>query len=74
MFQSRIGECGVSQPLTVRPKLTYCLHLFRGTLAGRRGSGKSVIDLMHYWLKEIGAKAGADKIDVKLLTGSVSAH
>jgi hypothetical protein len=46
----------------------------RWQIDARFGHKQTVIDLMHKWLREVGSKAGTDKMDVKLLTGSVGAR
>jgi len=46
----------------------------RWQIDARFGHKQKVIELMHYWLKEIGSKAGTGKMDVKLLTGSIGAR
>lgn len=46
----------------------------RWQIDARYGHKQMVIDLMHRWLHDIGSKAGTDKMDVKLLTGSVGAR
>ena len=46
----------------------------RWQVDARFGHKQTVIDLMHRWLREIGSKAGTDKMDVKLLTGSIGAR
>jgi hypothetical protein len=50
------------------------MFVARWQIDARFGHKQAVIDLMHRWLKEIGSKAGTDKMDVKLLTGSVGAR
>jgi hypothetical protein len=50
------------------------MFVARWQIDARFGHKQPVIDLMRRWLKEIGAKAGTDKMDVKLLTGSVGAR
>jgi hypothetical protein len=50
------------------------MFLARWQIDARFGHKQAVIDLMHRWLKEIGSKVGTDKMDVKLLTGSVGAR
>ncbi len=50
------------------------MFVARRQIDARFGHKQAVIDLMHRWLKKIGAKAGTDKMDVKLLTGSVGAR
>src|SRR5213078_4449018 len=50
------------------------MFVARWQVDARFGHKQAVIDLMHKWLKEIGAKAGTDKMDVKLLTGSIGAR
>jgi hypothetical protein len=46
----------------------------RWQIDARFGHKQKVIDLMKSWLKDVGAKAGTDKMDVKILTGSVGAR
>ena len=50
------------------------MFVARWQIDARFGHKQAVIDLMRHWLKEIGTKAGTDKMDVKLLTGSVGAR
>jgi hypothetical protein len=49
------------------------MFVARWQIDARFGHKQAVIDLMHKWLREIGNAAGADKMDVKLLTGSIGA-
>jgi len=46
----------------------------RWQIDARFGHKQKVIELMQYWLKEVGSKAGTGKMDVKLLTGSIGAR
>jgi hypothetical protein len=50
------------------------MFVARWQIDARFGHKQAVIELMHRWLKEIGSKAGTDKMDVKLLTGSIGAR
>ena len=50
------------------------MFIARWQVDARFGHKQAVIDLMRKWLKEIGSKAGTDKMDVKLLTGSIGAR
>jgi len=50
------------------------MFVARWQIDARFGHKQAVINLMQRWLREIGAKAGADKMDVKILTGSVGAR
>ena len=50
------------------------MFIARWQVDARFGHKQAVIDLMHKWLKEIGAKAGTDKMDVRLLTGPIGAR
>ena len=50
------------------------MFVARWQIDARFGHKQTVIDLMHKWLREVGAKAGADKMDVKVLTGSIGAR
>jgi hypothetical protein len=45
----------------------------RWQIDARFGQKQKVIDLMKEWLRDIGSKAGADKMNVQLLTGSIGA-
>jgi hypothetical protein len=51
-------------------------HMFiaRWQIDARFGHKQTVIDLMRKWEREIGAKAGTDKMDFKILTGSIGAR
>jgi hypothetical protein len=46
----------------------------RWQIDARFGHKQTVVDLMQRWLRDVGAKAGTDKFDVKLLTGSIGAR
>jgi len=46
----------------------------RWQIDAKFGHKQAVIDLMQRWLREVGAKAGTDAMDVKLLTGSIGAR
>ena len=50
------------------------MFIARWQVDARFGHKQAVIDLMRKWLTEIGSKAGTDKMDVKLLTGSIGAR
>ncbi len=50
------------------------MFVARWQIDARFGHKQTVIDLMQRWLREVGAKAGTDKMDVKLLTGSIGAR
>jgi hypothetical protein len=50
------------------------MFVARWQIDARFGHKQELIDLMHRWLRDIGAKAGTDKMDVRLLTGSVGAR
>ena len=50
------------------------MFVARWQIDARFGHKQAVIDLMHRWLSDIGTKAGTDKMDVKILTGSVGAR
>jgi len=49
------------------------MFIARWQVEARFGHKQNVVDLMHRWLKEIGPQAGTDKMDVRLLTGSIGA-
>lgn len=46
----------------------------RWQIDARFGHKQNVVDLMRAWERDIGSKAGTDKMDFKLLTGSVGAR
>ena len=50
------------------------MFVARWQIDARFGHKQAVIDLMQRWLRDIGSKAGTDKMDVKILTGSVGAR
>jgi hypothetical protein len=50
------------------------MFVARWQIDARFGHKQAVIDLMQRWLRDIGAKAGTDKMDVKILTGSIGAR
>jgi len=50
------------------------MFVARWQIDARFGHKQAVIDLMQRWLRDIGAKAGTDGMDVKILTGSVGAR
>jgi hypothetical protein len=50
------------------------MFIARWQIDARFGHKQTVIDLGQRWLREIGSKAGADKMDVKILTGSIGAR
>jgi len=50
------------------------MFVARWHIDARFGHKQDVIDLVHRWLRDIGSKAGTDKMDVKVLTGSVGAR
>jgi len=45
----------------------------RWQIDARFGHKQTVIDMLKTWLREVGSTAGTDKMDVKVLTGSVGA-
>ena len=45
----------------------------RWQIDARFGHKQAVVDMLQTWLRDIGSKAGTDKMDVKVLTGSVGA-
>jgi hypothetical protein len=50
------------------------MFVARWQIDARFGHKQDVIDLVHRWLRDVGSKAGTDKMDVKVLTGSVGAR
>jgi hypothetical protein len=50
------------------------MFVARWQIDARFGQKQNVVDLMHRWLRDIGAKAGTDKMNVQLLTGSIGAR
>jgi hypothetical protein len=50
------------------------MFVARWQIDARFGHKQDLIDLAQRWLREIGSKAGTDKMDVKILTGSIGAR
>ena len=50
------------------------MFVARWQIDARFGHKQTVIDLLQKWEREIGAKAGTDKMDIKILTGSIGAR
>lgn len=50
------------------------MFIARWQIDARFGQKQNVIDLMHRWLRDIGSKAGTDKMNVQVLTGSIGAR
>jgi hypothetical protein len=50
------------------------MFVARWQIDARFGHKQNVIDLGQRWLREVGSKAGTDKMDVKVLTGSIGAR
>jgi hypothetical protein len=50
------------------------MFIARWQIDARFGHKQTVIDLLQKWEREIGAKAGTDKMDIKILTGSIGAR
>ena len=50
------------------------MFVARWQIDARFGHKQKVIDLAQRWLREDGSKAGTDKMDVKILTGSIGAR
>ena len=50
------------------------MFVARWQIDARFGHKQDVIDIARRWLSEIGSKAGTDKMDVKILTGSIGAR
>ena len=50
------------------------MFIARWQIDARFGHKQTVIDLLRKWEREIGAKAGTDKMDFKILTGSIGAR
>jgi hypothetical protein len=50
------------------------MFVARWQIDARFGHKQTVIDLIRKWEREIGAKAGTDKMDFKILTGSIGAR
>ena len=47
------------------------MFVARWQIDARFGHKQTVIDLLRRWEREVGAKAGTDKMDFKILTGSI---
>jgi hypothetical protein len=50
------------------------MFVARWQIDARFGHKQNVIDLAQRWLREVGSKAGTDKMEVKILTGSIGAR
>jgi hypothetical protein len=50
------------------------MFIARWQIDARFGQKQTVIDLLRKWEREIGNKAGTDKMDFKILTGSIGAR
>jgi hypothetical protein len=50
------------------------MFVARWQIDARFGHKQTVVDLLRKWEREIGAKAGTDKMDFKVLTGSIGAR
>jgi hypothetical protein len=50
------------------------MFVARWQIDARFGHKQTVIDLLRKWEREIGNKAGTDKMDFKILTGSIGAR
>lgn len=50
------------------------MFVARWQIDARFGHKQTVIDLLNGWKRDIGAKAGTDAHDIKILTGSIGAR
>ncbi len=50
------------------------MFIARWQIDARFGQKQTVIDMLRRWEREIGPKVGMDKMDSKLLTGSIGAR
>ncbi len=50
------------------------MFIARWQIDARFGQKQTVIDLLRKWEREIGIKAGTDRMDFKILTGSIGAR
>ena len=50
------------------------MFVARWQIDARFGHKQNVIDLLRKWEREIGRQAGIDKMDLKILTGSIGAR
>lgn len=50
------------------------MFIARWQIDARFGHKQAVIDLMRRWEREVGRQAGTDKMDIKILSGSVGAR
>jgi hypothetical protein len=50
------------------------MFVARWQIDARFGHKQTVVDLVRKWEREVGAKAGTDKMDFKILTGSIGAR
>jgi hypothetical protein len=64
------GRSGRARPLTEEKDM----FIARWQIDARFGHKQTVIDLLRKWEREIGATAGTDEMDFKILTGSIGAR
>lgn len=50
------------------------MFIARWQIDAKFGQKQTVIDMFRRWEREIGSKAGTDKMDFKILTGSIGAR
>ncbi len=50
------------------------MFVARWQIDARFGHKQTVIDLLRRWEREVGTKSGTDKMDFKILTGSIGAR
>jgi hypothetical protein len=50
------------------------MFVARWQIDARFGHKQTVIDLLRKWEREVGTKAGTDRMDFKILTGSIGAR
>ena len=50
------------------------MFVARWQIDARFGHKQTVIDLLRKWEREVGTKAGTDKMAIKILTGSIGAR
>jgi hypothetical protein len=50
------------------------MFIARWQIDARFGHKQAVIELLRKWERDIGSKAGTDKMDFKILTGSIGAR
>jgi hypothetical protein len=68
------GAGSLSRPALQHLTQEVFMFVARWQIDARFGHKQTVVDLLRKWEREIGAKAGTDRMDFKILTGSIGAR